>query len=312
MTIVMTRTQVTGATRQVGRHGACSPIEYAKRYHNLVIRDPAQKLNEIVNITRYQNGVRDHTTAERAALFNCLEKILKIGNLPPTFRFPVGDVMGCSEQFYKKGLERAYNGKGSPVEMEEALRLAYRCGRIGPKTQYRTLTEYARNFLGLDCNGFVGNFWGLSPALSIGVWAIGEPGKLLDWSTKQQRKSGWGAAELASTPYIPLAPIHDAKQTKVGDILITTIGETKYKHIATIDRVSHLGGDMVKFTIVEWGSEGDEASHIRNEKVVTLVPGKNKKYGLGFPSKDKFRYLFAGPNTPFLPATWGRCNQDDI
>lgn len=45
------------------------------------------------------------------------------------------------------------------------------------------MTDYGRQFFGLDCNGFVGNYWGLSPGLSIGVWALGEPGKLLDWDT---------------------------------------------------------------------------------------------------------------------------------
>jgi hypothetical protein len=126
------------------------------------------------------------------------------------------------------------------------------------------MTDYGRQFFGLDCNGFVGNYWGLSPGLSIGVSALGEPGKLLDWDTCKQRKYGRGRAELLSAPDIPLTPGQTAAEARNGDILITALADSHYKHIATVDRVLPLSDDMVTWTIVERGSEGDESSHSRD------------------------------------------------
>jgi hypothetical protein len=79
------------------------------------VRDGRQKLCESVNITRYQNGVRDHTTAERDVIFGLLKKLLKVGELHSVFRFRVGDVTDPGEAFYKKragtGLQRqAFTG----------------------------------------------------------------------------------------------------------------------------------------------------------------------------------------------------------
>lgn len=41
------------------------------------------------------------------------------------------------------------------------------------------------------------------------------------------------------------------------------------------------------------------------------IPG-SLCYGLGFGGGEKFRYLFGRPNTPFVPAEFGRCGREDI
>lgn len=289
-----------------------SPSQYALNYHSLLINDPPQKLFSAVNITRYQNGTRAECETERNSLLSAVAKILGVKHLHSTFRFPQNDVIDSTKTFYKAGISRAYRGKGSPDEIADAIRLAWRCGRIGKGTAFSTIDQYAKHFLGLDCNGLVGNYHGVSPAVSIGVWALGEPGKLMSWSGERQLAKGWGAAELATAPYVPLEPRRSLSEIYDGDVLITVTADSHYKHIALVEGITVLGADRVTWTIVEWGEAGNANKHIKAPTTAKLEQGKNKKFGLGFTSKGNFRYLFANPNTPWEPAKWGRCGSLEI
>lgn len=304
--------QVVSPPKAAPQSRRISPSQYAMTYHCLLINDPQQKLFESVNITRYQNGTRPACETERSSLLSALAKTLGVKHLPSTIRFPQGDVMDTTKPFYRQGINRAFRGKGSPDEIADAIRLAVRFGRIGKGKIASTIDQYAKQFLGLDCNGLVGNYFGVSPAVSIGVWALGEPGKLLSWDEKKQRAAGWGAAELATTPYVPLEPRRSSAEICDGDVLITVTGDNHYKHIALVEGITVLGTDRVTWTIVEWGEGGGVNKHIKAPTTVKLEQGKSKKFGLGFTSKTNFRYLFAGPNTPWEPAKWGRCGSPDI
>jgi hypothetical protein len=302
-----------GGPSHAGRGRRLSPTEYTREYHPLLVNDPRQGLFAAVQITRYQNGPRAETSAELDSLFGGLAKILKVKKVPNVFRFPTGDVMDPVTPYYRMGLRRVYNGKGSPAEMADAIRLAMRCGRIGKGKAAATVADYATKFLGLDCNGLVGNYFGLSPALHISIWALGEPAGLLSWSEKQLVDAGWKEAELGTAPYVPLNPRHAVEEVCDGDVLITVIGGTDYSHIAMVDKVKVVGTDRVRWSVVEWGEAGGESKHIKAETEVTLVKGSKKKFGLGFaPKAGKFRYLFAAPDSPYHPATWGRCGRTDI
>lgn len=284
-----------------------SPSQYVLNYHSLLINDPQQKLATSVNITRYQNGTRAECETERNSLISAVTKILGAKHLHSTFRFPQDDVIDSTKPFYKVGIKRAYQGKGSPSEIADVIRLAWRCGRIGKGKAFSTIDQYAKQFLGLDCNGLVGNYHGVSPGISIEVWGSGEPGKLMSWSTKRQLGTGWGQAELATTPYVPLEPRRSLPEICDGDVLITATPDNPHKHIALVEGITALGTDRVTWTIVEWGEGGNVDKHIKAPTTVKLEQGKNKKFGLGFSHKGNFRYLFANPNTPWEPAKWGRC-----
>ncbi len=173
-----------------------SPSQYVLNYHSLLINDPQQKLATSVNITRYQNGTRAECETERNSLISAVTKILGAKHLHSTFRFPQDDVIDSTKPFYKVGIKRAYQGKGSPSEIADVIRLAWRCGRIGKGKAFSTIDQYAKQFLGLDCNGLVGNYHGVSPGISIEVWGSGEPGKLMSWSTKRQLETGLGSGRI--------------------------------------------------------------------------------------------------------------------
>lgn len=311
---VTPHTTITHTTpqRTTARIKRLTPTEYALEYHGLLINDTRQQLFSAVNITRYQNGPREQTSRERHLLKAAIAQILGVRKLPSVFHFPPNDILDSIEPFYCQGLRRAFGGKGSPAEMADALRLAVRCGRIGKDAPYPTLALYATQFLGLDCNGLVGNYFGLSPEVSIGGWALGEPGKLLSWSEAKQHKFGWGAAELATAPYIPLQPRHSAFEAQNGDVLITVAGDQEFKHIALVDQVTPIHEDRVRWSIVEWGQAGSRDKHIGQIREFNLVKGSKKGFGAGLAGDGKFRYLFAGPNTPWEPAKWGRCGREDI
>ena len=113
-------------------HRRISPTDYTLGYHNLQVCDPRQKVFESVNVTKYQNGGRDDCSAERDVLKSLIATALKLKStkaIPRRFTFPSGDVLEYAS-FYTAGVRRAYGGKASPTEMKDALRLAYRFGRV--------------------------------------------------------------------------------------------------------------------------------------------------------------------------------------
>jgi hypothetical protein len=215
--------------------------------------------------------------------------------------------MDPMEFFYKMTIKRAFIGKGSPAEMRDTLRLAYRCGRIGHGKPYNSLKDYALRFLGLDCNGFAGNYHGISPALGVPIWANG-PG------TFKAGENGWGKAEVASAPFFPLKARTDTRAVTTGDVLVT-FKEGGYKHVALVDDVQWVDSQRVNWRVVEWGQKGDRSKHIGEVQQVTLVlgdKGQNKKHGFAWNHKGNFRYLFAGPQGTPRPADFGRCGRDEI
>ena len=60
-------------------------------------------------------------------------------------------------------LQRVFTGKGAPEDIRNVVRLASRFKH----TDATTVNKYCTTNIGLDCNGFAGNFWGIDPSTSI-------------------------------------------------------------------------------------------------------------------------------------------------
>jgi hypothetical protein len=325
--------------------GRESPSDYAKRYHKLkvnAINGKGEKLFEVVEVTEYQ--IR--AGLERDGLVTAIRKEIGMKarvNLHTnfgSFYFPKGDVMDPNEPFFWQTIRRAFGFKASPVELIDVLRLAYRCGRIGKGKDVTgqapaalTAASYAKQFFSLDCNGFVGNYWGVSPEVGQESWAGITPateanvllhlhggykrsGKKKVWIKPELGWNGWVPAAELTLDYIPLQPRLSASEAKTGDVLIDVDTAGGFPHIAVVDNVSHLGGDKVSWNVVEWGSRGGLAKHVKAQTTVTLEPNTKLKkgFGVGFwnGKRSRFRYLFAAPTVPFLPAEWGRCGRMDL
>jgi hypothetical protein len=257
-----------------------SPSDYVREYHQLVVNDTRLKLFATAHITGYQINA----SGEQANLLNALKAVLglKKGIVLKenygSFKFPAGDVMDPSEPFFWQGIRRAFGYKASPCEMKDVLRLAYRCGRIGKPSERDaagqrpaapTPETYARTFFSLDCNGLVGNYFGLSPEVLIDCWAsISQKTekKIIDTVNGHDRVAaipgwnGWVRAAVKTLDYIPLTPRTKASEAKTGDVLITVKKDGTYKHIALVDFVGVLDDDTVNWRIVEWGWSTSEKS----------------------------------------------------
>lgn len=313
-----------------------SPSDYVREYHHLSVQAfdaTGRSVAETVSVTRYQH----RASTERDRLIAALKKELGLKALPGLytnynwFQFPAGDPLG-GENFYWQSIRRAFGFKGSPAEMRDVLRLAVRVGRIGmgkkdvagQPVAAPTMAAYARNHFSLDCNGLVGNYFGLSPELYIGAWASisdREEKNIAKKTAAQEGWNGWVKAAVLSLDHIPLRPRKAASEAKHGDVLIDVQDGKDFAHIGMVESPTDQGNGQVNWRVVEWGSATTEArigtdkdSHIKPFVNVKLTQGPNKAFGVGHASMGgrRFRYLFAAPEVPFGPATWGRCGHEGV
>lgn len=133
---------------------AMTPARYAERYLNLEV--PFDDGPTTVRISKYHIGEPD---AEQGQLWQALKEHFqknKQGN--PGFRLRLR-VNGEPAEFstVQEMLHRVANpfwGKGSPEDCQIVLQLAVLLGRA----KKLALQTYCDTHLGLDCNGFVGNY----------------------------------------------------------------------------------------------------------------------------------------------------------
>jgi hypothetical protein len=108
---------------------------------------PARVMNYL------QSGLGAQATraaSAHARLSTALGRLVGASSLPAVFT-----VQGYD--YLRSSLWRVYNGKGAPDEIQDALWLASQCGLVDESS----LALYVSNNLGIDCGGFVANYWGL-------------------------------------------------------------------------------------------------------------------------------------------------------
>jgi hypothetical protein len=261
-----------------------SPSQYALNYHSLLINDPQQKLFAAVNITRYQNGTRAPCETERNSLLS--DRGQNSRGKTPANDLPLSSRTMSSippNPFTRKASTAPIGARARPTR--SPMSFAWRCDAGGSAKAKRSRPSISTraSFWVWIATAWSATTHGVSPAVSIGVWALGEPGKLLSWSDEETARGRLGsgrtgddALRSARTPAVQLAEICD------GDVLITVTADNHYKHIALVEGITVLGTDRVIWTIVEWGEGGNVNKHIKAPTTVKLEQGKNKKFGLGF------------------------------
>jgi hypothetical protein len=121
-----------------------------------------------IKVDRYlNNGLKNprNANAEKAkdALLNAIATELKAhypGPLVPT-------IDGLTYDRLK--LQRVFAGKGAPEDIRNVVKLASRFKLINDKMP---VDKYVSTNMGLDCNGFAGNFWGIDPNTPIGKYNV--------------------------------------------------------------------------------------------------------------------------------------------
>ena len=120
-----------------------------------------------LKIDRYLNNhykLKRNLNADTAkdALLNGIAGELKV-HYPGPLIFTIDGV-----RYDRLKLQRVFTCKGSPEDIRNVVRLA---SRFKP-TDANGATEYCAANIGLDCNGFAGNFWGIDPNTSIDQYDV--------------------------------------------------------------------------------------------------------------------------------------------
>ena len=276
-----------------------TPKQYLDRYTYLAISSPLDGSRLNCGLTGYGSGwnLRNGKAGAGAAIqreYAVFRDALRKAHhdnahtpCGPTFYFserPLAQIPRL-EEFIADSLVRAFVGKGSPDEITDALRLALAVGRIGTARDVNgrlparmTVQEYARDFMTLDCNCLVGNFYGGNPDAHISVYA----------SPARRRTS-----------------IGDVRQ---GDAIFTHCQQAPYEHVGLIEEW-HPSGSSARVRICEWGWYGGEEVHYR-ESTQAITQGPISSLGIGWatPSNAQkgvttFRYIFA-PQSDNVPWGW--------
>jgi len=127
------------------------PSEYKARYENLKI-NLGEGRSTTVAINKYRLGQPTDGGSNRTALMN------KVGTELKDFQLLVGDDLApvdpdvIKKPAFRTVLASPYTGKGAPEHCQCVLQLAHHLGLT------TDVQKYADENLGLDCNGFVGNF----------------------------------------------------------------------------------------------------------------------------------------------------------
>lgn len=282
-----------------------NPREYVERYHSLRFTNPVTSLAVGGEVTEYGSGWGTEAHCNRAgigpkaqkeyAAFARALRALHHGNVNKPcgnwFRFDQRDVPGinAAEPFYTRGLIRAFNGKGSPDEITDALRLALATGRVGSGkdaagqvASQLVLPEYVKNYFTLDCNALVGNYHGVDPDTHI---------------------SGYCASALRRRKVSEIAE---------GDPLVTHSASSPFEHIAMVHRASVVseaadGTGEVIIEICEWGERGGVGTHskaLNGGQPLKVRHGPDPRLGLALNIETKPRYFFAPPDG-FGDRGWG-------
>lgn len=253
-----------------------TPSQYLGSYHDLAytLDDDSEG---VAHLSRYQSGASGAPWHARGAIFEGIARDLNrqpgsshvsAWNLPTTFTIEDGVLT-------RKGIVRAFMGKASPDELADVIWLAHRYGLITNPDHptpppNRTVDQYVADFLGLDCNAFVGNYFGLDPETEIPTYS-------------RSPRRGSTTAVLS------------------GDVVVSvvTVGTRQVQeHIALTEG---FDGDVL--TLVEWGAAG-QRNHISHHHVRTAIDDRGHLYYTyvsqeaahqGLPGR---KYFHAPPRTP--------------
>lgn len=204
----------------------------------------------IMKSPTHARAVRAH--GEKDALLGKIAEAIGAKNYPPlTFVLD-------GQMFNRSDIQRTFSGKGSPSQIRSTIWIASRFERLNMTTA-RTYTD---NFIGLDCNGFVGNYWGMDANTEIDAYDKN--------------------------------PRTDPKAIEVGDALIFYHrGAGSPFHIAVIDDFQILTGDKISLSIVQ--SAGLELGLERKEYGTHSLQKYDKNKLFFSPGQDWVVHIVAGP-----------------
>ena len=215
------------------------------------------------------------------------------------------------DKYVSTWLWRVYNGKGAPDEIQSVLWLASLCGLVDASTVH----SYTDKYLGIDCGGFVANYWGIGQPTPTDPTPTG--------ATGFKPRTFWGMNRGLRREHPSKIQVGDAAvffrdvkgdnpdvaaQKKAGGGYDTSSGSQAF-HIGLVSDVSwRAGTNRVSLEIAEssgaMASSGGNGVKVRSlgeveavvaNKLVYCPDGGNRIYFVGC----------NGPPNPYLPDTFG-------
>jgi hypothetical protein len=177
-----------------------------------------------------------------------------------------------------------FMGKGSPSEIADAVWLASRYGLIGiepkrtnfSKVPTRTVTQFCSDCIGLDCNGYVNNYFSFGRDKSIDTYDVNYP--------NSRRQS---PEEIRTGDAVIFIEENDAA-AKNAKAPAPAAG--LYKHIAAVENAKAVGKDQLELTLVQSGGP-DLGLHVSTETKPIFNYGK----GVHFTSGSRKAYFVPPP-----------------
>lgn len=231
-----------------------TPYTFAQEYYAVSVSVPASKLAAAgmytVCIDRYrinEAGGYACDLVEKDRLVAKLREAIKKAKPGDPNTPPAGDA---------SAIARAFFAKGSPADFGVALRTAVLYGGVKPAD----LQAYADKHLGIDCSGFVNQYW-------IRTSRLGGYDKSRTIST-------YGAADRRRSS-IKSDKSKDPKAICAQDMLVWS----NFGHIALVDSLTY--GKTTQATIVESTAHAFAGHHdglVRTTYEIQSVNEKSKKF----------------------------------
>jgi hypothetical protein len=278
-----------------------SASEYVRTYLQLPVWKNESATTPVSVRNYLQSGMGGQSTRAANAYAKLLAALPKQLDTPSKVLPATFQVRG--DKYVTTSLWRVYNGKGTPTEIQGVLWLALLCGLVDDKT----LTTYVDNNLGIDCGGFVANYWGIgAPSVSApnpnGATGF-KPRTIWGMFPKLQRKSASEIEEDDAAIFFKDVKNDDpnlAAQQKAGSY-DTSSGSQAF-HIGVVSAVTAIPAtNQVDLEIAESSgapaTSGGNGVNVRSLGRVTATVAK----GLVYCPDGKNRVYFTGKQGPVAP-----------
>jgi hypothetical protein len=236
-----------------------TPAEYARSYAQMFSwfwngDDWVPRRTPIVNYLQHNGSRQDRRAADaQRALRALLPGATGIAHVNQLGTFNFNDY-----DYINHSIDRCFIGKACPWEIQETLQLASEIGAVSEAN----LLEYCNSSLGVDCGGFVANYWGEGCPHMTDVSPAGWSGILPRsfWSATGRRRRNASEVQPGDAA-IFFKDVKDnnpdiAKQRDSGGNLIAGTGSEAF-HIGVVNTVG-FGGD--NFTSLQFAESSGAPS----------------------------------------------------
>lgn len=276
--------------------------DYVDRYLRLQVWKNKTSTTNLAVRNYLQAGSNTQSNNAQAKLSELKRALPKLTGKALTPIFEVEE-----EKYVLTSLQRVFEGKGALNEIQDVLYLAMLCGMVSEAT----LSTFADANMGLDCNGFVANYWGM------GRPTVEKPQP--DYATGIKPRMIWGLAPTLQRKSAGEIQVDDAA-VFFEDVMnndpniMAQLRDGKYDpstgsqafHIGVVSAVTAIAGtDLVDLNIAESSgganaTSGGNGVRVRKFGQVKATVSK----GLVWVPDGQNRIYFTGKQgdvSPYLP-----------